>query len=663
MTGDPTYYAKADEAVARSFELEPDDNFTALAASAAIAAARHDFADALARPTRRSRSTRATSAPSPCASTRSPSSAATTSSCRRCAPPTGSSPAPPSRPATPTPSSCAATSTARGALLRRTAEVRLACRPGLHAHPLRRPPAQAGPPRRGRPPPRRRARRPSRTTSPRSSRPPASRSRRATSRVPWRPGRRWSRASRCRSTSPSSASSCLHLGRTDEADAQFAVVRTTIDLLDASGVDTDLETALFEADHGSAERALTQAQAEWDQRRSVHVADALAWALHRNGRDREALPIARRATRLGSPEARFWIHRGTIEAALGMTADARTHLRRGLDARPRPVAVAARRRPSGAGRPGIVTRVGTGGRPVRTLVRLLLALGALLACLVVTAAPASAHPLGNFTVNRYTGILVSPDGVEVDHVVDLAEIPTAQLGDAIDDLPALADARVRHATGGLAVTAGGDGVPPRRSRSASASRRDGEGGLPVTRITCALSGAADIGAGDDHLRGRDRPGLGGLARGHRGRRRDDAAPAPTCPRAAPATGSRPIPRTCSSHRWTSRRRRSSSPRAAPRARCPAPGTTARPRPTAPGCPSRATALLRRQRLAGRGPAVLAALALGATHALSPGHGKTVMAFYLSQRGDSSLRSALAVGSAGHRWRTPARCCCWGCWSR
>jgi tetratricopeptide (TPR) repeat protein len=122
----------------------------------------------------------------------------------------------------------------------------------------------------------------------------------------------------------------LHLGRPDEADAQFAVVRTTIELLDASGVRTDLETALFEADHGSAAEALEQAQEEWQQRESVHVADALAWALHRNGRDREALAIARRATSLGSPEARFWIHRGTIEAALGLTDEARTHLRRGL---------------------------------------------------------------------------------------------------------------------------------------------------------------------------------------------------------------------------------------------------------------------------------------------------------------------------------------------
>ena len=125
-----------------------------------------------------------------------------------------------------------------------------------------------------------------------------------------------------------------HLGRPEEARAQFAVVRTTIKLLDASGVRTDLETALFEADHGSARRALGQARAEWRQRTSVHVADALAWALHRNGRDREALTIARRATSLDSPEAKFWIHRGTIESALGMTAEARTHLQRGLDTDP-----------------------------------------------------------------------------------------------------------------------------------------------------------------------------------------------------------------------------------------------------------------------------------------------------------------------------------------
>ena len=121
-----------------------------------------------------------------------------------------------------------------------------------------------------------------------------------------------------------------HLGRTKGAEAQYDVVRATIDLLDSSGVGSDLETAIFESDHGSVEQALVQAKAEWSRRTSVHVADAYAWALHRAGRDAQALPIARAATRLGTPEARFWIHRGTIEAALGMTGAARTHLRRGL---------------------------------------------------------------------------------------------------------------------------------------------------------------------------------------------------------------------------------------------------------------------------------------------------------------------------------------------
>ncbi len=125
-----------------------------------------------------------------------------------------------------------------------------------------------------------------------------------------------------------------HLGRTDEADAQFAVVRTTITLLNSVGVGTDLETALFEADHGSAIEALTQAREEWARRKSVHVADALALALHGVGRDEEALPITRAATRLDSPEAKFWIHRGMIEAALGMKVDARAHLQRGLTTDP-----------------------------------------------------------------------------------------------------------------------------------------------------------------------------------------------------------------------------------------------------------------------------------------------------------------------------------------
>ena len=132
---------------------------------------------------------------------------------------------------------------------------------------------------------------------------------------------------------------------------------------------------------------------------------------------------------------------------------------------------------------------------MRTFMRLLIALGALAATVFLAAAPASAHPLGNFTVNRYTGILVSPDGLQVDHVVDLAEIPTAQLGKAIDDLPGLAQRECTTTGSGLDFTAGGSRIDL-TLESSTASLGDGEGGLPITRITCEYASDGDIAAGE-----------------------------------------------------------------------------------------------------------------------------------------------------------------------
>lgn len=125
-----------------------------------------------------------------------------------------------------------------------------------------------------------------------------------------------------------------HLGRADEAERQYDVVLTTARALGSGGVNTDLEVALFEADHGDADRAVKAARAEWGRRTSVHTADVLGWALHRSGDDRAALPFARSATRLGTQESRLWLHRGQIEADLGLEAAARRDLRRGLDADP-----------------------------------------------------------------------------------------------------------------------------------------------------------------------------------------------------------------------------------------------------------------------------------------------------------------------------------------
>src|SRR3954466_2277287 len=56
--------------------------------------------------------------------------------------------------------------------------------------------------------------------------------------------------------------------------------------------------------------------------------------------------------------------------------------------------------------------------------RLLVALALSSAALALVVPAASAHPLGNFTINHYNGLRVSPTTILVDHVTDFAEIPT-----------------------------------------------------------------------------------------------------------------------------------------------------------------------------------------------------------------------------------------------
>ena len=41
-------------------------------------------------------------------------------------------------------------------------------------------------------------------------------------------------------------------------------------------------------------------------------------------------------------------------------------------------------------------------------------------------APAAAHPLGNFTINHYAGLTIAPDRIDLDIVIDMAEIPAFQ---------------------------------------------------------------------------------------------------------------------------------------------------------------------------------------------------------------------------------------------
>ncbi len=118
------------------------------------------------------------------------------------------------------------------------------------------------------------------------------------------------------------------------AEQQYALARAQADLLRTGGVNVDLELALFEADHGDPARALAAARAEWDRRHSVHVADALGWALLAAGEPDRAARYARFALSLGTRDASFLYHSGMIEVARGDVVAARRFLRAALATNP-----------------------------------------------------------------------------------------------------------------------------------------------------------------------------------------------------------------------------------------------------------------------------------------------------------------------------------------
>jgi tetratricopeptide (TPR) repeat protein len=119
------------------------------------------------------------------------------------------------------------------------------------------------------------------------------------------------------------------------AQRQYDLVRASAALLKADGVDVDAELAVFAAEHGDVPAAVTAAQAAHGRHPSISVADALAWSLHMAGRDAEALPYADRALRLGTRNASMHYHRGVIRAALGDRAGARADLSMALSINPR----------------------------------------------------------------------------------------------------------------------------------------------------------------------------------------------------------------------------------------------------------------------------------------------------------------------------------------
>src|SRR5581483_2802396 len=137
--------------------------------------------------------------------------------------------------------------------------------------------------------------------------------------------------------------------------------------------------------------------------------------------------------------------------------------------------------PTGAlAQPALLAAVGAGCQAVGRVKRLTILVGVLTIALLAPLA-AKAHPLGNFTINTFSRVQVSGDRVYVRYVLDLAEIPTFQAG-RID-----AHSYARRIARGARLGVDGHAASLAPLRVALAHPA-GAGGLRTTRLEVILRG-------------------------------------------------------------------------------------------------------------------------------------------------------------------------------
>lgn len=124
------------------------------------------------------------------------------------------------------------------------------------------------------------------------------------------------------------------VGRSDDADDQYVVFDATQRLFAANGVVSDATATLVEVDRGNIDLALTDAERGIANRPFIEMHDAHAWALHAAGRDPEALAAIDRAMALGTRNALFHYHAGMISLSLGDMDRARRELTTALEINP-----------------------------------------------------------------------------------------------------------------------------------------------------------------------------------------------------------------------------------------------------------------------------------------------------------------------------------------
>ncbi len=126
-------------------------------------------------------------------------------------------------------------------------------------------------------------------------------------------------------------------GRADDARAQYVLVEQIGRLDRKKDALYNRQLALFYADHDMAARAdeaFASAVKEYEIRRDIYGADAVAWTALKAGRLSEAQRAMTEALRLGTKDARLFYHAGMIARAGGNDNAARDYLRNALSLNP-----------------------------------------------------------------------------------------------------------------------------------------------------------------------------------------------------------------------------------------------------------------------------------------------------------------------------------------
>jgi nickel/cobalt exporter len=129
-----------------------------------------------------------------------------------------------------------------------------------------------------------------------------------------------------------------------------------------------------------------------------------------------------------------------------------------------------------------------------------LSFGLSIAALALVVPATSAHPLGNFTINHYSGLRVSPSAVVIDHVMDFAEIPTFSERRAMDtdgdgqvsdsEAGVYANAKCTALASELQLSVGGSSLAPGLSQ-VGISFPMGQGN-PTMRLVCLYTAPLSV---------------------------------------------------------------------------------------------------------------------------------------------------------------------------